>query len=104
MTDVRTWKSFGECQEHEGAPFFSQISPWREAVRFSGVKDSDIKTLNLIEDPDGKYCGWLSPEDEGKISMVQHERVFPIQFPYGITAAIENGDGFAVKLRIEIVE
>lgn len=94
----REWSAFSE--ERNGT--FVTIEKWVEAMLFSGVPQERIVKVRLIEDPAGDFAGWLDANENGEICMVQHKRVFPIQFPYGVQAAEENGDGKAVSLRIEI--
>jgi hypothetical protein len=95
----REWTAFSENRA-DGK--FITIEKWEEAMLFSGVPKSRIVTVRLIEDPAGDYMGWLDTNDKGEICMVQHKRVFPIQFAYGVEAAVENGDGVPVSLRIEV--
>lgn len=96
----REWTAFSEIRT-DGK--FITVEKWEEAMLFSGVPKSKIVTVRLIEDADGEYMGWLDADDNGEISMVRHQRVFPIQFPYGVSAAVEIGDGVPVTLRIEAI-
>lgn len=95
----REWTAFSE--DRNGT--FVTIEFWEEAMLFSGVPKSRIVNVRLIEDGAGDYMGWLGSDDDGKLSMVQHKRVFPIQFAYGVDAAVEKGDGFPVPLRVEVI-
>ena len=56
--------------------------------------------IELVADPDGEYIGWLDAEGkhEGRVYMVQHEKVFNIQFAYGYKAEEAAGKGLAVRL------
>ena len=62
--------------------------------------------IELIVDPEGEYLGWLDSEGrhDARVYMVQHEKVFNIQFPYGYKLAEEKGEGIAVPLRVVLVE
>jgi hypothetical protein len=66
----------------------------------SGVPDDEIVLVELIEDPDGQYAGWLTT-GEGEIDLVQHRLIFDMQFPYGAEAEVKAGSGQVVHLRAE---
>lgn len=100
-TESREWFAFSE-RRTDGK--FTTIEKWQEAMLFSGVPQSRIVKVRLVEDAEGEYLGWLDNDDNGEISMIQHNRVFAIQFPYGVAAAVERGEGVPVPLRVEIVE
>jgi hypothetical protein len=60
----------------------------------------------VTEDPSGGYLGWLPTETEfrrvtGEPIMIQHRKIFNIQFPDGYKAEEEVGHGHAIPLRIE---
>lgn len=97
-TQPREWQSFAE-ERTDGSGFLT-IEPWIQAVHMSGVPKEQIVTVKLIEDPAGDFRGWLAA-GENHVVMVQHKRIFPIQFAYGVEAAVEKGDGVPVKLRVE---
>lgn len=53
------------------------------------------------EDPDGEYMGWVT-DSRPEPHMVQHHKIFSMQFPYGWKTAAGAGQGEAVRLRIEL--
>lgn len=58
----------------------------------------------LHEDPDGEYRGWIVPDSDGTPVMVQHAKIYPIQFAYGPEAEEKKGRGRTVRLRIERID
>lgn len=53
--------------------------------------------VELVADPEGQLMGWLDADGGGPV-MVQHPRVFNIQFAYGYRIEEEHGKGLAVLL------
>lgn len=103
---MRIWKAFGviDPQRTEQQEVLRVTSVWEgeHSLRMSGYKPGDYSALNLIEDPDGIYRGWVKNEKPESIIMVQHKQIFPIQFPYGVEQEEAQGEGVAVSLRIEV--
>lgn len=60
--------------------------------------------VRLVEDPGGDYRGWLPRADRlpRPPVMVQHRRVFEVQFPDGSAAEAAAGRGEVVRLRVEV--
>lgn len=60
--------------------------------------------VELIEDPEGTHLGWIDAEDELEGDdtpvMIQHHRIFNIQFPYGYEEEEKRGRGRSVRLTI----
>jgi hypothetical protein len=74
-------------------------------VRMYGV---DPVPVELVEDPDGDYWGWIhadrsgeqfAPKYTGEVVMVQpHRGMFTMQFPYGPEGEAEHGRGEIVRM------
>lgn len=63
--------------------------------------DPSPRPVVAIEDPDGRYYGWLETGSD-LLTMVQpHAGMFEMQFPYGARAEVERGKGEIVRLKIE---
>lgn len=76
-------------------------------VRMHGCAEPVL--VEVIEDPEGTHLGWIDRDDEVEGDdtpvMIQHHRIYDIQFPYGSKAAEEYGKGRTVRLTIkEITE
>lgn len=63
--------------------------------------------VEVIEDATGSHLGWIDAEDELKGDdtpvMIQHHRIFNVQFPYGYEAEEKRGHGRAVRVRVEVL-
>jgi len=101
MTQAREWDVFAEETGDPALPF-NTITDWEEVLAMSGVPQAKRISARLIEDPEGDLRGWV-PTGKTMVEMVQHHRVFPIQFTYGVEAELERGNGEVVPLRIEKV-
>jgi hypothetical protein len=98
VTDTpRIWRAFAS-RGHQGR--LINITRWRQAIRMSGVPDDEVVLVELVEDPDGMYAGWLHTSED-QIAMVQPRRIFDMQFPYGAEAEVKAGNGQIVYLRAE---
>jgi hypothetical protein len=53
-------------------------------------------------DDEGDYLGWIEA-GKSEPDLIQHRKIFNIQFPYGYQAEVEAGRGEVVGLRIEEV-
>jgi hypothetical protein len=102
----RIWRAFAS-RGHQGR--LINIHTWRQALQMSGVPDDEIVVVELVEDQDGVYAGWLRTDKEvarGKlqrheITLVQSRQIFDVQFPYGAEAEVKVGNGEIVYLRAE---
>lgn len=94
----RTWEML--AHDAEDITRITDITQWVQALRMSGVPENEIIRIRLIEDPEGDFRGWLAT-GEDMLSMVQHKRIFNIQFPYSSEAAVEQGEGVIVPVRVE---
>lgn len=66
------------------------------AVRAYG-HDELLAEVTLVEDPKGLLLGWMSNDHDYPV-MVQHHRLFNMQFPSGYEAEVERGGGTVVRL------
>jgi hypothetical protein len=105
-TAPRSWAYFAGRPETDaqktpkGEKHYIHLSPWREALAFSGVAGKDILSVDLVEDAEGEYLGWIET-GEDVVSMVTIDRIFSIQFPYGVEAAVKAGDGELIRLSVK---
>jgi hypothetical protein len=99
-TLIRSWRTF--CNDY-GPESLTQYRHFgdRRTVRFTGGT-APIIEVDLIEDVDGELMGWEAAGAEG-LRMVQHHRIFNMQFPAGYLASEAAGDGRAVRLRLAFV-
>lgn len=97
------WILYGTKNNAQRTPnnneYFRYIYPTPNLVRMCGAKPEEIQKIVFQEDNMGEYTGWLKPGNPTP-SMIQLNRIFPIQFPYGIEKEIAKGNGNPVKLKI----
>lgn len=63
--------------------------------------DEPAEIVELVADPEGDFLGWLDVEEGNSVPvLVQHRKVFPIQFTYGVQAEVDAGRGIAVGLTL----
>ncbi|MGV8910450.1 MAG: hypothetical protein ACOH1Y_15825 [Propionicimonas sp.] len=99
MTGPRNWDLYGHhAQDSKGAQHLNLFSDIR-SVKMCGSPDPIVK-VSLVEDPYGDYQGWVAT-GETQIIMVQHHRIFNMQFPAGYKAEVDLGRGEAVRLRVD---
>ena len=66
--------------------------------------DRPIVPVNIVEDLEGDYLGWLPSGHADQVRLVQHHRLFNMQFPYGYEAEADAGKGEAIRVRIDDVK
>ncbi len=93
MTE-RTWALFGHVHNDR---IVDVETDRRVAALYGGV----TVTVTAVEDYDGDYRGWIDTGTDVPV-MVEHKDLFPMQFPYGVGAAVMNGEGVVVRLRLEV--
>ena len=61
--------------------------------------------VEVIEDADGTHLGWIDADDERNGDdtpvMIQHHKIFNVQFLYGYQAEEKAEHGRAVRLTIK---
>jgi hypothetical protein len=73
-------------------------------VRIHGYGPPPVP-VTVAEDPEGDYMGWIATgEDPPEPGLIQHHRIFNIQFPDGYQAEVTHGRGEAVRLSITVRE
>jgi len=73
-------------------------------VKMHGLADPIVK-VELTEDLDGTYYGWIDNTRSGIPEMIQpHEGMFEMQFPYGSMAEADHGRGRMVRMTVKEVE
>ncbi|MDO8944027.1 MAG: hypothetical protein Q7U75_12640 [Desulfobacterales bacterium] len=90
------------CKSNESRDNFWSICESMFTWHLCGYRDDEAVPVELVADPGGEYLGWLDAGGRhgGRVCMVQHRKVFNIQFPYGYEAAEERGEGLAVGLSV----
>jgi len=107
---MTTWIRYGATPNTgagltpRGEKLYVHIYPHVRALAMSGVAPENILTLQVIEDPEGEYMGWLPADKPGEITMIQVDRLFNMQFPYGQKASEEAGQGKGIRIRLEEIE
>jgi hypothetical protein len=99
MTEQREWKAFAEETNDPKLPF-NTITDWEEVLAMSGVRPENRVSVRLVEDPEGELRGWIDKGADHPV-MIQHKKIFPVQFAYGVDAEVERGNGEVVALRVE---
>lgn len=97
----RRWNVFAGRREGPEGPEFCDFYPDEQMVRMYGHRE--VHEVTLVEDRDGDLLGWLDADQARNpgIEMVQHHKVFEVQFAYGSRAEVEEGRGEVVRLRAE---
>ena len=99
----RRWDVYAGQRDGVHGRHYADFSTDPRGVRMHG--HDDVHAVTLVEDPDGELLGWVSYADlaEGRnqVVMVQHHRVFEIQFPGGSRLDVDAGRGEVVTLRAE---
>lgn len=71
----------------------------KRSVVMCGIKQSDIVKLQVTEDENGQYFGWLEGDE---ISMVwPNLAALKMCFAYGIEEEEKKGKGKRIRLKIE---
>lgn len=91
----RTWDMFALAYE-KGISGFYGIGDYHYTQMHGGTPIP----VTVTEDPEGDMLGWIA-SDETVPTMIQHRRVFEIQFPYGSKVSADAGHGHVVHLRVE---
>lgn len=98
----RTWKMYASASDRStelGNILYLNVYPHPSSLRMSGIRPENILAVDVVEDADGEYLGWIA-KDDTKLRMVQQKRIFPIQFPYSVQEEVDAGTGEAVPLSI----
>lgn len=92
---MAAWRMFGGRGDRR--PEFLNVGS-RRYVEFHGRVPVEV---DVIEDPDGPYYGWMDPEDDEPVMIQPNGGLFSVQFPYGPDAEVVLGRGRILRLRIE---
>lgn len=102
---TRTWEMFAALVERrDGTKEFTFFYEHPSLVRMCGYKDDEVHAVLLVEDATSDFWGWIDANDPERIVMIEHHKVFPVQFPYGIQAEIDRDYGEVVPVRAEARE
>lgn len=103
--EPRRWRMHAGKPESpvEGREFLNFGDP--RTVRMYGREPVPVE---LTEDPEGIYWGWIEAEGrrgaDGVPEMIQpHHGMFTMQFPYGPEAEQERGKGEIVRMSVREV-
>lgn len=96
-----TWRMHAARDTHNGGHRWFGA---RQFVQMHGVEDRDIFEVDLTENPEGPYFGWLGAAylhyaaDEAPVMIQQNEGIFDMQFAYGAQVEVEHGHGRIVRM------
>ena len=94
---VRTWRMHaGRDEYHEGG-FIYFGDP--RTIKMYDVEPVEVE---LTENPEGSYYGWLETGEDIPVMIQPHIHMYNIQFAYGPEAEIRQGRG--ITLRFNVVE
>ncbi len=97
---MTSWQMFAQRSKREGQERWLTVGS-AQYVRMHGYLSPT--SVTVTEDPEGTYLGWLK-QGESEPVMIQHKRIFEIQFPYGSKVEVERGKGLVVPLSIRANE
>ena len=93
---MRQWTMYAQRQTSpiEGREFCHfGAEPWVRMC-FGGA----VVQVQLSEDPDGGYWGWIEAGGTTPEMIQPHHGMFTMQFPYGPEAEQERGRGEIVRM------
>lgn len=99
MTEApKTWNGFARRVHGDGAAFSSvNLTISENQLAFAGL---DTR-ITVTEDATGDHLGWIDAgHQDDPPTMIQHQKIFDISFPYGSQAAVEAGRGRIVRLSV----
>lgn len=99
---VTSWRMYGVRLRGDAAAasrWTACESDIRTARCYAGGRPDSVVPVVARLDSRGEYAGWVET-GSGELSMVQHRRVFDIQFPYGYRVEQDAGMGCRVRLSI----
>lgn len=82
-----------------GKGFFMHIGPKRY-VELHMIKDHPIVEVDVEEDPEGTYYGFIRTGKEVPVMIYPSKTLFDICFPYGLEVEERAGKGKIVKLKV----
>lgn len=96
----RQWEMWGhELKTHDGKGFeYHHCSPDRRWVEMHRLSEPVVPVV-VSESPSGNFLGWIETGTDVP-TMIWHERIFDICFPYGSKAEVEAGHGRVVRLEL----
>lgn len=111
-TSPSRWRLYGARRTApEGDEVFAAIGTDPRHTMAYGYAPDAVEELDAVEDPDGRYWGWLRNTNRDRSqppvyadfpAMVhEHERLFRVCFPYCIEAEQERNAGRLVRLTID---
>lgn len=105
MSEPPTWVMWAQKQQ---APVCDrEYFHFGEERWVRGCFGGNVVQVQLTEDPDGPYWGWLYLNRPGREdpTMVQpHKGMFTMQFPYGPEVEEKAGKGRTVRLTVTEVQ
>ena len=68
-------------------------------VEFHGLKET-IVAVDVIENPQGDYYGWLEKDSKTPTMIWPDERCFNMCFPYGPAVEVQRGKGQILRFEL----
>lgn len=91
-------RSWSACA-HRAAAWFTSIHIGADE-RIAAIADAESRVV-VTEDPAGEYLGWLDTgHEEDPPVLIQHAKVFGVQFVYGLQAELDARKGTVVRLSV----
>ncbi|SIH20189.1 Uncharacterised protein [Mycobacteroides abscessus subsp. abscessus] len=95
----RSWPA----RAHRPAAWFTSIYIGADD-RVAAIADAEAHVV-VTEDPAGEYLGWLDTGRElDPPVLIQHAKVFGVQFVYGLQAELDAAKGTVVRLSVRDAE
>ena len=99
---MQTWRMFcHDCKDHKGGQYFAHFGAKRW-VELHGLRDPIVE-VELTENPDGQYYGWLRTNSTEPTMIQPHRSLFEICFPYGSKAGVDAGQGTVLRFDVKKV-
>ena len=98
---TRSWRMFAGRPDRvvDGREFLNFGD--ERTVRFNGRMPVAVE---LTEDPDGGYYGWLAADADKPVMIQPHEGWFRIQSPDGFRYDVEQGRGEIVRASCRAID
>lgn len=90
---------FAGCGSIESRPFHRFGD--ERTVRFCGLEPVAVE---LTEDAEGGYYGWLPTGRDAPVMIQGHEGIFRMQSPDGFRSRVEHSDGEIVRMSCRAVD
>lgn len=99
---TRTWEMFAARVDYHDGREYGFFYEHPSLIRMCGY--AEAHAVLLVEDPDAALWGWIDAKEPERICMIEHHKIFPVQFPYGVQPEIDRDHGEVVPVRVETRE